>query len=294
MYNSRKIVHLMEYAGEDRSAARIRAEEEGLQAKDAQSSRPNGPTVYVVDDDEAMRLSLARLLRSADWNVETFASGSKFLERAPLTGRGCILLDVKMPGMNGLELHESMSGAGISLPVIFLSGNSDIPMSVRAMKHGAVDFLVKPVEDEVLFQVMAQAISRHDAELEARQHRDRIASRIAQLSSREHEVLKQVLQGRLNKQIGFALGIAEKTVKVHRSRIMEKMEAGSVAELVHMCDTAGIEFPHSRRLNPLIRLLLPNPPLPWSHAPDTVDKAHQKPVFLGSLRAPIGLKSNCP
>jgi FixJ family two-component response regulator len=217
----------------------------GPQAKDAQSTHPDGLTVYVVDDDESMRLSLARLLRSADWNVETFASGSEFLERAPITGRGCILLDVKMPGMNGLELHESMSGAGISLPVIFLSGNSDIPMSVRAMKHGAVDFLVKPVEDEVLFQVMAQAISRHDAELEARQHRDRIMSRIAQLSSREQEVLKQVLQGRMNKQIGFALGIAEKTVKVHRSRIMEKMEAGSVAELVHMCDTAGIEFPQS-------------------------------------------------
>jgi FixJ family two-component response regulator len=198
-----------------------------------------------VDDDEAMRLSLARLLRSADWNVETFASGSEFLERAPLTGRGCILLDVKMPGMDGLELHESMSGAGISLPVIFLSGNSDIPMSVRAMKHGAVDFLVKPVEDEVLFQVMAQAISRHDAELEARHHSDRIASRIALLSSREQEVLKLVLQGRLNKEIGFAMGIAEKTVKVHRSRVMEKMEAGSVAELVHMCDTAGIEFPQA-------------------------------------------------
>ena len=212
-------------------------------AKDSRSSHPNGPTVYVVDDDEAMRLSLARLLRSADWNVETFASGNKFLERAPLTGRGCILLDVKMPGMDGLELHESMSGAGISLPVIFLSGNSDIPMSVRAMKHGAVDFLVKPVEEDVLFQVMAQAISRHDAELEARHDRDRITSRIAELSSRELEVLKHVLQGRLNKQIGFALGIAEKTVKVHRSRVMEKMEAGSVAELVHMCDAAGIEFP---------------------------------------------------
>ena len=212
-------------------------------AKDSRSLHQNAPTVYVVDDDEAMRLSLARLLRSADWNVETFASGNKFLERAPLTGRGCILLDVKMPGMDGLELHESMSGAGISLPVIFLSGNSDIPMSVRAMKHGAVDFLVKPVEEDVLFQVMAQAISRHDAELEARHDRDRITSRIAELSSRELEVLKHVLQGRLNKQIGFALGIAEKTVKVHRSRVMEKMEAGSVAELVHMCDAAGIEFP---------------------------------------------------
>jgi len=210
---------------------------------------PNGPTVFVVDDDEAMRLSLARLLRSADWNVELFASGSKFLERAPLTGRGCILLDVKMPGMDGLELHESLSEAGISLPVIFLSGNSDIPMSVRAMKHGAVDFLVKPVEDEVLFQVMADAICRHDAELEAQHYRDRIASRITQLSHREHEVLRQMLLGRLNKQIGFTLGIAEKTVKVHRGRVMEKMEADSVADLVHMCDAAGIEFPDAGDLS---------------------------------------------
>jgi FixJ family two-component response regulator len=118
-------------------------------------------------------------------------------------------------------------------------------MSVRAMKHGAVDFLVKPVEDEVLFQVMAEAISRHDTGLEARHHRDRIASRIALLSSREHEVLKHVLLGQLNKEIAFVLDIAEKTVKVHRSRVMEKMEAGSVAELVHMCDAAGIEFPQA-------------------------------------------------
>ena len=127
-----------------------------LQAKAAPSSHLNSPTVFVVDDDEAMRLSLARLLRSADWNVELYASGSKFLERAPLTGRGCILLDVKMPGMDGLELHESLSEAGISLPVIFLSGNSDIPMSVRAMKHGAVDFLVKPVEviTDLVFKTM--------------------------------------------------------------------------------------------------------------------------------------------
>jgi len=216
----------------------------GPQARDeGQPLHTSGQTVYVVDDDEAMRLSLARLLRSADWNVETFASGSEFLERAPLNGRGCVLLDVKMPGMNGLELHEFMSGAGISLPVIFLSGNSDIPISVRAMKLGAVDFLMKPVEEEVLFQVLAQAIGRYDAELEARQHRDHILSRIASLSSREQEVLQNVLQGRLNKEIGFALDIAEKTVKVHRSRVMEKMGAASVAELVHMCDTAGIGFP---------------------------------------------------
>ena len=121
------------------------------QAKNIQSLHSSGATVFVVDDDEAVRKSLARLLRSAGWKVEVFTDASELLERAPLTGPGCVLLDVQMPGMNGLALHEGMSEAGISLPVVFLTGKGDIPMSVHAMKHGAVDFLVKPVEDDVLF-----------------------------------------------------------------------------------------------------------------------------------------------
>lgn len=200
-------------------------------------------TVFVVDDDAAVRRSLTRLLRSAGWNAEAFASADDFLERAPITGPGCVLLDVNMPGMTGLELQVRMSEAGIALPVVFLTGRGDIPMSVNAMKHGAVDFLVKPVEEEVLFQALEQAIRRQAAEAATRQGRDSIMARLARLSEREREVLEGVLQGRLNKQIAFDLGIAEKTVKAHRGRVMEKMEAHTIAELVHLCHTAGIEFP---------------------------------------------------
>jgi FixJ family two-component response regulator len=207
--------------------------------------RASGPTVFVVDDDAAVRRSLTRLLHSAGWNAEAFASAGDILERAPITGPGCVLLDVHMPGMNGLELQERMSEAGIFLPVVFLTGMGDIPMSVHAMKHGAVDFLVKPVEEAILFQALEQAIRRQTAEAATRQSRDSIMARLDLLSAREREVLEQVLQGRLNKQIAYDLGIVEKTVKAHRGRVMEKMEVHTVAELVHLCDTVGIEFPRT-------------------------------------------------
>lgn len=213
------------------------------QAKGTPLASPTMATILVVDDDAAVRRSLARLIRSAGWGVETFASASELLARPPCAGPGCLLLDVQMPGMNGLELQERMAEAGISLPVVFLTGNGDIPMSVRAMKHGAVDFLVKPVAEDVLFQALEQAIARYVSEKSARHNHESILSRLALLSQREHEVLIQVLRGRLNKQIGADLGIAEKTVKVHRGRVMEKMEANSLAELVHMCDIVGIELP---------------------------------------------------
>ena len=206
--------------------------------------RETGATIFVVDDDAAVRRSLTRLLCSVGWNAEAFASADDLLERAPITGPGCVLLDVQMPGMNGLELQARMSEAGISLPVVFLTGKGDIPMSVHAIKHGAADFLVKPVEEAVLFQALDQAIRRQAAEAATRQTRDSILARLALLSAREREVLEQVLQGRLNKQIAFDLGIAEKTVKAHRGRVMEKMQAHTVAELVHMCDSVGLELPH--------------------------------------------------
>ncbi|OGU19863.1 MAG: DNA-binding response regulator [Hydrogenophilales bacterium RIFOXYD1_FULL_62_11] len=205
--------------------------------------RETGATIFVVDDDDAVRRSLTRLLRSAGWNAEAFASAGDLLERAPITGPGCVLLDVNMPGMSGLELQERLSDAGIPLPVVFLTGKGDIPMSVHAMKHGAVDFLVKPVEESVLFQALEQAIRRQAAETTTRQGRDSILLRLALLSIREREVLERVLQGRLNKQIAFfELGIAEKTVKAHRGRVMEKMEAHTIAELVHLCDTVDIRL----------------------------------------------------
>ena len=212
------------------------------QIKDAPPINPASATVLVVDDDASVRRSLARLLRSSSWSVETFVSASDLLDRAPFTAPCCILLDVQMPGMSGVELHERMSGLGISLPVVFLTGRGNIPMSVQAMKHGAVDFLVKPVAEDVLLQALDQAIARHLADAAERQVRDSIASRLALLSPREREVLQHVLRGRLNKQIAGDLGIAEKTVKVHRGRVMEKMAAGSLAALVHMCDITGVEF----------------------------------------------------
>ncbi len=202
-----------------------------------------GATLFVVDDDVSVRRSLTRLLRSAGWDVEEFATANAFLERAPSAGPGCVLLDIQMPGMNGLELQARMPEAGLFLPVVFLTGKGDIPMSVHAMKHGAVDFLVKPVEETVLFEAIDQAIKRQASEATIRHHRDSVMARLARISEREREVLEQVLQGRLNKQIAFDLGIVEKTVKAHRGRIMEKMEAGTVAELVHLCDAVGIQFP---------------------------------------------------
>ena len=207
---------------------------------DPAATPPSGAIIFVVDDDAAVRRSMARLLRSAGWNTEVFASAGELLERAPISGPGCVLLDVQMPGMSGLELQQRMSEAGISLPVVFLSGKGDIPMSVQAMKHGAVDFLVKPVDEASLFQALDQAVRRQAAEAAARQSRDGIMARLALLSAREREVLGGVVQGRLNKQIAFDLGIAEKTVKAHRGRVMEKMEARTVAELVHMCDAVEL------------------------------------------------------
>lgn len=209
-------------------------------ANDTKSIHQSGATVFVVDDDASVRRSLTRLLRSRGLSVEAFASAEDFLARAPSDAGGCVLLDVQMSGMNGLELHERMSEVGIFLPVVFLTGKGDIPMSVHAMKHGAVDFLVKPIEEDALFQALGLAIRRQAAEAATRQSRDSILARLALLTAREREVLEGVLQGRLNKQIAYELGIAEKTVKAHRGRVMEKMEAGTVAELVHMCDAIGL------------------------------------------------------
>lgn len=197
-------------------------------------------TVYLVDDDASVRRSLQRLIASRGWEVIPASSCFEFLEIEPKATPACLLLDFQMPGMTGLELQQTMVARGIHLPIVFLSGQSDIPISVSAMKHGAVDFLVKPVEPEQLFAAIESALQRHTELVRVQHDTDGIHSRYGLLSNREAEVLKEVVKGRLNKQIAYDLGIAEKTVKVHRARVMEKMQASSLAALVRMCYDAGI------------------------------------------------------
>lgn len=197
-------------------------------------------SVFVVDDDDAVRTSLQRLLRSAGWNVEAFACGRDFLERAPFEGTGCLLLDVRMPGMTGPDLHERIWEAGVSLPVVFLTAHADVPTGVQAMKRGAIDFLLKPVDEELLLNGVRRAVMWHAVERVRRDQLQNFEGRMQSLTSREREVMQHVVRGRLNKQIAGDLGISEKTVKVHRAHVMEKMGIRSVAELVHFCDTAAL------------------------------------------------------
>lgn len=204
-----------------------------------------GATVFVVDDDVSVRNGLSRLIRSAGWAVEPIASAQEFLECVPATKIGCVLLDVHMPIMTGPELYDYMKGAGICFPVVFLTGKGDINTGVNVMKKGAVDYLLKPVDDEVLLTAIKQAIERHVTESTHERVRENVLLRFSHLSMREREVLYLVLNGRLNKQIGGDLGIAEKTVKVHRGRVMEKMQVRSVAALVHLCEIANIHAPCS-------------------------------------------------
>ena len=203
--------------------------------------RPPSPiTVFIVDDDPSARKGLLWLVRSAGWRGEVFASAREFLARPAFSGTGCVILDVNMPGMTGLQLRDMMAERNISLPVVFLTGHGDVPMSVDAMKKGAVDFLQKPVNDEALLQAVHHAVERHAAAQVHRQEVERIQARVQRLTPRERDVLEYVIGGCLNKQIADALQIAEVTVKQHRGLVMQKMEVSSVPELVRQCETAGI------------------------------------------------------
>lgn len=193
-------------------------------------------TVLVIDDDADVREALGRLLRSAGWKAEMFASAQDFLVQPPFDAPGCIVLDINMPGMTGPELHFWMREHDISMPVIYLSGYCDVVTSVQAMKRGARDVLQKPADAEVLLQAIADAVESHRLARYRSDAKHAIGDRLATLSPREREVMRHVTAGRLNKQIAHDLGIAEKTVKVHRGRVMAKMRVRSVAELVHMCD----------------------------------------------------------
>lgn len=193
-------------------------------------------TVLVIDDDVDVRDAVGRLLRSAGWKTEAFASASEFRERLPIAGAGCVILDISMPGMSGPQLHDWMREHDLSLPVIYLSGCCDVPTSVHAMKLGALDVLEKPADADVLLDAVSTAVERHRLECVRRSADDEVLQRLQCLSPREREVIDHVATGRLNKQIAAELGIAEKTVKVHRGRAMSKMKVRSVAQLVHLLD----------------------------------------------------------
>lgn len=194
----------------------------------------NEATVFVIDDDQDVRDALDRLLRSAGWRVATFASAGDFLAVLPVRDIGCILLDVNMPGMTGPQLHDHLLENNIRLPVIYLTGQATVSTGVQAMKHGAIDFLEKPIDADALLPALDLAVDRYKSSCETRDRLDAISRRLDSLSAREREVFGHVVQGRLNKQIAADLGIAEKTVKVHRGRVMAKMKVRSVAQLVHL------------------------------------------------------------
>jgi len=199
------------------------------------------PTVFVIDDDPSVLKSLSRLLRSLGFETETFASAELFLARKHYDGVGCIVLDVRMPGLSGMDLQDELSRADYSMPIIFITGHGNIPMSVQAMKRGAVDFLTKPFDDEELMQAVKKAIEQDRMTKAERAEVHNALKSIEQLTPREQEVLRCVITGMLNKQIALKLDIAEKTVKVHRGRIMEKLCVDSVADLVRLAEKAGIK-----------------------------------------------------
>ena len=197
-------------------------------------------TVFVVDDDASMRKALTRLCQSAGCRVKAFASARDFLDSEPAESPTCLVLDVRMPGLSGLDLQSELATRNIRTPIVFITGHGDIPMSVRAMKAGAVDFLTKPFRNQDLLAVIQTALGK-DARLSSVEHeRQAVQCRLERLTPREREVFGLVIKGLLNKQIAAELGASELTIKVHRARVMEKMEVASVAELVQAAVKIGL------------------------------------------------------
>ena len=203
-----------------------------------------GPRVFVVDDDQSVRTSLATLLSAEDYADESFASAAEYLARVPHPGPTCLVLDVQLPGLDGIALQQQLTQKSRMEQIVFITGHGDIPMGIGAMKRGAVDFLPKPFSDEDLLSAVAKALAR-SAENQ-RQRGEVVESRVrlAKLTPREFEVLRLVIAGLLNKQIAAELGIKLRTIKTHRARVMQKMGVVSVAELVRLAQKAGVVPPH--------------------------------------------------
>jgi FixJ family two-component response regulator len=196
--------------------------------------KPSAGVVFVVDDDDSIREALSSLVRSVGLRVETFASAQDFLRHPRPEGPGCLVSDVRLPGLSGLDLQRELADAGQDIPIIFITGHGDIPMSVRAMKAGAAEFLPKPFRDQDLLDAIAQALERDGTSRQTRAEVSEIRRRYATLTGREQETMALVVKGMLNKQSAADLGISEITIKVHRRHIMQKMMASSLAELVRM------------------------------------------------------------
>jgi FixJ family two-component response regulator len=203
------------------------------------------PLVFVVDDDPSVRKGLTRLLDSSGYQVETFGSAAEFLAREPHAGACCLVLDVRMPGLTGLELQERLVAEGRRMSIVFVTGHVDVPKSVKAMKAGAVDLLTKPVDAKDLIAAIQRAVAKDREDRSAETRVAEVRQRVKLLTAREMEVFALVVTGMLNKQIAAALDIGEKTVKVHRARVMEKMRARSVAALVRLADEVGVIVPKS-------------------------------------------------
>lgn len=200
---------------------------------------PPSPVVFIVDDDVSMREALTDLFRSMKFDVEAFESAAAFLEKANLNRHGCLLLDVRLPGISGLDFQMQMERLGNGMPIIFMTGFGDIPMSVRAMKAGAVDFLTKPFKEQDILDAVTTALERDASRRRESEQSAAVASLAGQLTPREREVMGAVVRGLMNKQIAYELGISEVTVKLHRGNVMRKMEARSVADLVRKSELLG-------------------------------------------------------
>jgi FixJ family two-component response regulator len=204
------------------------------------------PIIAIVDDDPATREGLSSLLRSAGWGTETFASGQEFLDHRWMDTPSCVLLDLELPGLTGLDLQKRMAEVNLEIPIVFITGHGNIPSSVQAIKLGAVEFLTKPVDEEQLLLAIVEAV-QHDRSARERHAQAReIRQRYGSLTTREQEVMRQVISGLLNKQVAAELSISEFTVKVHRGHVMRKMRADSLADLVRMAEQLGIDHRVSR------------------------------------------------